>query len=101
MMSVNGDLELSGIPGLGPADPAEELRGRRERLPETAMALMEAIREASVSRKLTRQITRLLIVATEFLSSEKPISTEQRRAAAEALKAADTLLLRAVQKQWF
>jgi hypothetical protein len=79
----------------------DQLFAQRERLPETAMTLMEAIRAASVSRRLTRQITRFLITASEFLGDARPLTDEQRSVAREAMAAVDALLNRAIERQRF
>lgn len=76
----------------------ERIRGQREQLPESALALIEAIRQASVSRQLTRQLTRLLIIAGEFESDTRPLPDQTRRHASELLDEADRLIRRAVEK---
>ena len=79
----------------------DELAAQRERLPETATALMEAIREAAVSRRLARQITRFLVTASEFLDGSHPVTDEHRTIAREAMIAVDTLMNRAVERRRF
>lgn len=79
----------------------EQLEAQREQLPDTALALIEAIRQAAVTRQLTRQITRLLIVAGEFTSDSRTLTDGQRRRAGELLAEAEQALQRAVQKQAF
>jgi hypothetical protein len=79
----------------------EEIQTRRERLPEAALTLIEAIRQAAVSKQLTRQVTRLLITSGEFSSVARPEGTAQLRAAAEALAQAEELLQRALEKEAF
>jgi hypothetical protein len=78
----------------------EDLRARRERLPEVALTLIEAIRQAAVSKQLTRQVTRLLITSGEFASGG-PRSAEKLQEAVEALAQAEELLQRAVEKEAF
>jgi hypothetical protein len=82
-------------------DPREELTARRERLPEVALTLIEAIRQAAVNKQLTRQVTRLLITSGEFVSDSRPLSPEATQAANEALRQAETLLQRALEKEAF
>lgn len=77
----------------------ERVAALREQLPEAALALMEAIRQAAVCRTLTRQVTRLLIVAGEFAADGRPVSKKQREAAAGVLKQSERLLQRAVERQ--
>jgi len=88
-----------------PAAPQEDLeallRGQRERLPEVAIALMDAIRAAAVTARLTRQLTRLLIASGEFISGERPIGDDQRRRASEVLRRAEALLEQGVQRRAF
>jgi hypothetical protein len=84
-----------------PVDWREEVKSRRERVPETAVALMEAIRQAAVTRKLTRQITLFLITAGDFIADGKHVGDRQRRRAAEALEEVEGLLHRAMEKQRF
>ncbi|HTE19819.1 MAG TPA: helix-hairpin-helix domain-containing protein [Armatimonadota bacterium] len=79
----------------------EEIRAQRERLPEAALTLMEAIRQAAVAKQLTRQLTRLLITAGEFASTSRPISDAQRGKATEILAGVEQSLQRAVEKQSF
>lgn len=79
----------------------EEIRGQRERLPETALGLMEAIRQAAVTRQLTRQVTRLLITAGEFATESRELSPRKQRRASEALSEVEQALQRAVQKRAF
>lgn len=80
----------------------EQLEAQREQLPDSALALIEAIRQAAVTRQLTRQVTRLLIVAGEFTSdSSAALTAEQRRKAGSLLAEVDLVLQRAVQKQSF
>jgi hypothetical protein len=62
---------------------------------------MEAIRQAAVTRRLTRQITLFLITAGEFSSDTRPVGDRQRRAAHEALVEVEEALQRAMQKQRF
>jgi hypothetical protein len=84
-----------------PEDGAlEDLRARRERLPEVALTLIEAIRQAAVSKQLTRQVTRLLITSGEFASGA-PQSPAKLQEAVEALTQAEELLQRAVEKEAF
>lgn len=79
----------------------EEIQSQRERLPETALTLMEAIRQAAVARQLTRQITRLLITTGEFASSERELTPRQQQRASEALAQVDQALQRALEKRAF
>jgi hypothetical protein len=105
---------LDQVPGLDEGEPeagaddgaeARELRERleaqREQLPETALALMEAIRQAAVTPQLTRQMTRLLITASEFVSNGRAISGAQRRKASAVMARAEALLQNAIQKRSF
>jgi len=85
----------------GEVDSREELGARRERLPEVALTLIEAIRQAAVSKQLTRQITRLLITSGEFVSESRTLSSEATQAAADALGQAEALLQRALEKEAF
>ena len=78
-----------------------ELAAQRERLPETATALMEAIREAAISRRLPRQITRFLVTASEFLDDSHPVTDEHRTIAREAMIAVDALMNRAIERRRF
>lgn len=82
-------------------DWADAIREQRERLPETALTLMEAIRQAAVARQLTRQITRLLITAGEFAADERHLSEAQQRRASDALSQVEQALQRAVEKRAF
>lgn len=79
----------------------EEIRAQRERLPETALTLMEAIRQAAVTRQLTRQVTRLLITAGEFAADSHELSPRKQRRASEALAQVEQALQRAVEKRAF
>lgn len=85
----------------GEDDPREELTARRERLPETALTLIEAIRQAAVNKQLTRQVTRLLITSGEFVSESRSLTPEATRAASEALGQAEALLQRALEREAF
>lgn len=107
---AHGDLEpeeLAEVEATGELHEAttrelmEEIQARRERLPEAALTLIEAIRQAAVSKQLTRQVTRLLITSGEFASVARPEGTAQLRAAAEALAQAEELLQRALEKEAF
>lgn len=77
------------------------IREQREQLPEAALELMDAIRAAAVSKQLTRQITRLLITAGEFITDSRPLTPDQRQAASEALTQAERTLRRAVERRSF
>jgi hypothetical protein len=79
----------------------ETIRAQREELPEVALALMEAIRQASVTQDLTRQMTRLLIAAGEFLSDAPALTEERRREASALLSEAEKVLHRAIEKRSF
>ncbi|MFN3653131.1 MAG: helix-hairpin-helix domain-containing protein [Armatimonadota bacterium] len=79
----------------------EEVRAQRDQLPETALSLMDAIRQAAVTRQLTRQLTRLLICSGEFVSDERQLGPEQRRRAHQILGQVDRALQRAIEKQAF
>jgi hypothetical protein len=85
----------------GDSDWAEEIRAQRERLPEAALALMEAIRQAAVTRQLTRQVTRFLITAGEFATDEHPLKEAQQKRISEALGQVEQALQRAIQKRAF
>ena len=78
-----------------------EIRERRERLPDAALELMEAIRQAAVSKQLTRQVTRLLITTGEFATGERPLTDDCRQRAATALAQAEQALQKAREKQEF
>ncbi len=112
------DNSLGGEPQEGTAEEVDEevaieaeendtvnwqgrIREQREQLPEAALELMEAIRAAAVSKQLTRQITRLLITAGEFITDSRPLTPEQRQAASEALDQAERALRRAVERRSF
>ncbi|MBM3457950.1 MAG: helix-hairpin-helix domain-containing protein [Armatimonadetes bacterium] len=90
-------------PAEAPETPpwANELQEARHQLPETALALLEAIRQAAVSRQLTRQLTRLLITTNEFLSAERGLGNEARKAAADAVSSTDQALRRALERRNF
>jgi helix-hairpin-helix protein len=79
----------------------EQVRSHREQLPEAAVALIEAIRQAAVSKQLTRQLTRLLITSGEFLSDSRPLAPEQLRQASKSLMAVERALQRAVERGSF
>jgi hypothetical protein len=87
--------------GSADQEKAEEIRAQRERLPEAALALMEAIRQASVTRQLTRQITRFLITAGEFGTDEKPLKGGQQKKVSAAIGQVEGALQRAIQKRAF
>jgi DNA-binding IscR family transcriptional regulator len=93
------DEEEAESPG-GP-DWSEEIRAQRERLPEVALSLMEAIRQAAVTRQLTRQITRLLIAAGELAPADPPLTDQRQRKASEALTQVEAALQRAIEKRAF
>lgn len=78
-----------------------ELGERRERLPESALALVEAIRQAAVSKQLTRQITRLLITAGDFSDDDVRLTLEHRRSAASVLASVEQSLQKALEKESF
>lgn len=107
---VPGDLEpeeLAEVEATGELTEAttrelmQEIQTRRERLPEAALTLIEAIRQAAVSKQLTRQVTRLLITSGEFASVARPDGTAQLRTAAESLAQVEELLQRALEKEAF
>lgn len=79
----------------------EEILSQRERLPESALNLMEAIRQAAVTRQLTRQVTRLLITAGEFATENRELSPGKQRKASQALAQVEQALQRAVEKRAF
>jgi hypothetical protein len=79
----------------------EKVSEQREQLPETALMLIEAIRQAAVTSPLTRQITRLLIIAGELSAESRPLSDEQRRRGSEVLGRAEQALRQAVEKRSF
>lgn len=85
----------------GGPDWREEISVQREQLPETALQLIEAIRQAAVTKQLTRQITRLLITAGEFVSDSRPLSEGRREEAHARLEEAGALLSRAMQRREF
>jgi hypothetical protein len=92
--------EQGGQTGGSARELLQDLQARRERLPELALTLIEAIRQAAVNKQLTRQVTRLLITSGEFTSARNG-GTEQLAAAAEALAQAEELLQRALEKEAF
>ncbi len=96
----SADSEEEG-PEAEPAPEALELRRRREQLPETALALMEAIRAASVAPQLTRQLTRLLIITGEIVDAGGGAETAAQEAAATALAEVDGLLHQALEREAF
>jgi hypothetical protein len=96
--------------GATQAEPAIEAASRahrdsvqrqREELPELALALMEAIRQAAVARSLTRQITRLLITAGEFTVESRPVGEGRCRKAARVLRSTGEALQRASEERRF
>jgi len=98
LAEVEATGELSGATA---RELLQDIQERRERLPEAALALIEAIRQAAVNKQLTRQVTRLLITAGEFSSLSRPEGARQLSAAAEALAQAEELLQRALEKEAF
>jgi len=82
-------------------DWSETIRAQRERLPEVALSLMDAIRQAAVTRQLTRQITRLLIAAGELDPQGPPLPEERRRKASAALAQVEAALQRAIERRSF
>lgn len=98
---LDGMVSRSDDEGGGDTDWGAQLQARREQLPEAALALMDAIRQAAVTGALTRQITRLLITAGEFLTDSRPVSDGQRRRATRSLAETEELIERAVQKRAF
>ena len=56
----------------------------------------KAIRQAAISRQLTRQITRLLITSGEFLSEGRGIPVERCKQAQRVLARADRAMQRAM-----
>ncbi len=82
-------------------DHGGRLQDRREQLPDTALTLIEAIRQAAVARTLTRQITRLLITTGEFASTQRSLTGEQKKAASDAVSATDRALRRAIERREF
>lgn len=110
LVAVALEADSRELDGAGPeaedagrpdTDWAAQLQARREQLPEAALALMDAIRQAAVTGALTRQITRLLITAGEFLTDSRPVSEGQRRRATRSLAETEELIERAVQKRAF
>src|SRR5205807_8503541 len=77
------------------------LQSRREQLPDSALQLIEAIRQAAVTRQLTRQLTRLLIIAGEFAAGAAELPDASQREASEILGRAERMLERAIQRQAF
>jgi hypothetical protein len=90
-----------GEGGEGGSDWNEQIRARRERLPEAALALMEAIRQAAVARQLTRQITRFLITAGEVGGDDRELKAKEQRGISQALEQVEQALERATQKGAF
>ena len=96
------EVEATGeLTGASARELLQDIQARRERLPEVALSLIEAIRQAAVNKQLTRQVTRLLITAGEFSSLARPEGARQLGAAAEALAQAEELLQRALEKEAF
>jgi hypothetical protein len=107
--------ERPGAPAEGepPAAAAEEpeeeapeltvsqVRLQRERLPETAVALMEAIRAAAVTRRLTRQLTLFLIMAGEFTAEGREVSPDLLERTRDAMAAVERELQRAIERERF
>lgn len=82
-------------------DWAAIIEYQREQLPDTALQLFEAIRAAAVQRALTRQVTRLLILAGEFSTAGRGADEEARRRAVGLLTNAETELRRAIAEERF
>lgn len=99
-MPAPSDTPASSDTPTAPLDGAC-LAAQRERLPDTATALMEAIREAAVSRRLARQLTRFLVVVSEFIHDQPARTDEQRFVASEAMSAVERLLERALERRRF
>jgi len=78
-----------------------ELKRQREQIPQTALTLVEAIRQAAVSRDLTRQVTRLLIVSGQFTSESCSLSDGKLRKVSEQLARVDEAMQRALAKRDF
>jgi hypothetical protein len=87
--------------GAEPDDWQAQARASREQLPESALALMEAIRQAAVDRQLTRQLTRLLITTGRLVSEDEKLSDKQGKAVAEALGQVERWLQRALKSEAF
>lgn len=83
------------------ADWRDSIRTQREQLPETALALMDAIRQAAVTQQLTRQITRLLIIAGEFLAERREVTPRAQEKAQIALARTEELLQQAIASRSF
>ncbi len=79
----------------------EQIRAQREQLPECALSLMEAIRQAAVSQQLTRQITRLLIIAGEFLDEGREFPPETQEKVQSALARAERMMSEAIESRAF
>jgi hypothetical protein len=79
----------------------EQVRARREQVPQMALDLLEAIRQAAVAPALARQVTRLMITSGEYLSEERELTEEQAAAAQQALKSALTDLRRDLERGRF
>lgn len=79
----------------------EAIRQKQAVIPETALALMDAIRAASVEGELPRQLTRLTMVAGEFLDEGRDLSPEVAAAVGAVLEEVRKDLERARKKEAF
>ena len=77
--SVDAPPELGALPG------AEQIQAK-------ALDLAQAIRDAAVTRRLSRQLTRLILVAQEVEEQEAEWSLENRREARDCLDQAQALM---------
>ncbi len=92
---------VGGAPDESPAAPwSARLTQQREQLPETALTLMDAIRQAVIIPQLTRQVTRLLITAGEFRAGREADPEVQQQAAA-IMERAEQVLQAAIERRTF
>ncbi len=97
----DADDEDDELPAGDVTGAREALRAQRDQLPDVALVLMDAIRQAAVTKQLTRQITRLLITSGEFVSAQRPLNAEAYLRAQTLVADAERLLHRAVEKATF
>jgi len=98
---ANGDIPADETADVGKQDWGQAISAKREQLPEVALAMIDAIRQAAVGKQLTRQLTRVLITAGEFVSDTRPVSEECRREAHEVLCEVERLLAQTMQRRAF
>jgi hypothetical protein len=99
--SSRDDMAAAPKPSTDSASWREQVRAQREQLPESALSLMEAIRQAAVSQQLTRQITRLLIIAGEFLDDGRDFPPETQERVQAVLARAERMMHEAIEAHAF